>query len=547
MSLTIETIIKSKVRNSTIYAVAFSNIPTDTLTIDDTRIREFIIPILNDNVYLTDMSVAQLTNQDTGSYFHQGGVMDEVFVGQLANGFSNIEDPITPYARLPINNYEYHYIFIITIDGINERSIRVEMLPAYRNPVLVDEFGYYVIASTQLKIRTYKPNTTIYRISNSGVQSTIETVVVPYTERTYSTTTASQGSIIYSSKPIGLNNDGPSYQSFDPFIHLHIRGKNFTMGNRNATNQILILNHHENTTIKYQVTSTAPITTYFISQKYRLTVITTTGSSTFKGTTIMSDKDVSINMDRGTSTTSVDAMIVYPAAREVIGFSQGSAQYLFVMDTANPMSTTLVTINYQRTNINPNVVHTLTVARNSSVNVTSLVNNLYQDGGVRFWVDDPSINQTVLISGACTGDGDGFNGTMWVPRHYMCRTIVTPNQIATDLKYNRCLLSYKSDATAEFDLSTYNSWYIKEDLQTNGTVSGRGTLTVTYENNSNNIAYAGRNLSYNGYVNKVIHCSDDTIMIHHYENDEQILPSGDYPYLTGDLELSTYHVYRLGQ
>lgn len=124
--INISTTIQTNVKNSKVYAVSFSAIPLVNVI---ESVRAFVLPkLVNGSIlaaFTSDGSIAELTHQTTGSVTHQGTRTNEVFVGQLYKEFTDLATPTNAVAPISVASGAVHYVFIVTVDGINQMSVRV--------------------------------------------------------------------------------------------------------------------------------------------------------------------------------------------------------------------------------------------------------------------------------------------------------------------------------------------------------------------------------------------------------------------------------------
>lgn len=120
MSITINTNILTNVKYSKAYGVVFKNLNNTGDVV--TAVREFVLPKIGNVAYM-DSSICELINTSTTANYHNGSLMDDTvtfstIITQEFEGFLND-------TNVPITIGIPHYVFIVTMDGINETSVNV--------------------------------------------------------------------------------------------------------------------------------------------------------------------------------------------------------------------------------------------------------------------------------------------------------------------------------------------------------------------------------------------------------------------------------------
>jgi hypothetical protein len=368
------------------------------------------------------------------------------------------------------------------------------------------EFGIYARAGMSVSLRTYDANTIVYKRSSVGVETVFGEYPTPYTRIEGQTLGSNEALYTKSNQVVGI--DSTNLQDVTLRIFkMHVRGKYFINNSRYITDNVYVLCHHDNTTIKYDTNTVSGVGTITTATKNKYDIFEFTSGNHWS---IVSDKDISVTFH----STAYDQMIGYPAGREIFGFSQNTAT-LFVLNTSDPNDTTAYTVKYQYTN-SP-IVYTIPITNGSSF---ALSPKNYETAAVRAWLES-SVSDDIVISGSHIGDGDGVDGSTFIPREYLSRRFVVPS--TTSGLFPRVLVSFKSDGTADADYT----WYQQQTVNASGSLGPMSTVIPTYITNG---MFASLNMGLEPYTNTLITCSEDTFMIQHYTDDEEIFIGDMYRY-----------------
>lgn len=366
------------------------------------------------------------------------------------------------------------------------------------------EFGIFMRNGTTIQLRTYEENTTIYKRTANGFESVYGIYPIPYTQINVALLT-NESLYTKNNQVVGI--DSTNMRDNLNYWKTHIRGKHFVNKSGNAADTVYILPHHDNTTIQYQTSARTSAITTVVKNKYETFSFVSSNQWS-----IVSDRDISVIFNNGA--TSYNS-IGYPADREIFGFVQG-INYVYLMNTKNMSDTNSYTVNYQYTN-SP-TLYTFTVQNGGQS--AALTNMAYQTSAVRVWLDS-DVPDGIVICGYHYSDGDGGDGSSYIPRKYLSRRFVVPS--TTSSAYHRVIVSFKEDGTA----STNYLWYQGQTVSTAGVLGAISTINPTYRTEG---TFASLNMSTGSYTQYLITCSEDSFMMQHYTDDEEIFIGDMYRY-----------------
>lgn len=371
------------------------------------------------------------------------------------------------------------------------------------------EFGVYARTSMNVTLRTYEPNTTVYKRSSAGAETVFGDYTTAYTKISVGTLGSNEAVYTKNNQVVGIDNTNLQGATVNIF-KTHVRGKYFINKTRYNSDTVYVLAHHDNTTITYDTNASGGGGINTVTKnKYDVFSFTSTNQWS-----IVSDNDISVSFFY--IPYSYDHMIAYPAGREIFGFLQGTPQ-LYLLNTSNMNDTSSYTVKYQYTN--SATIQSATITNGTSF---SLSTSNYETAAVRAWLEG-DVPDGIVLSGSHTGDGDGADGSSFIPREYLSRRFVIPSTTGTTESICRVLVSFKSDGTADAGYT----WYQAQTVSDTGVLGSTSIINPTYTTNG---MFASLNMGTVNYTNRLITCSEDTLMIQHYGDDEEVFIGDMYRY-----------------
>lgn len=290
----------------------------------------------------------------------------------------------------------------------------------YIDPDETPRFGFYKYAACQqntVRIWAYENDTKVYTETYPNNTLSLYTTLQRYQK--IDSYTFATGETLFSNKPLSCG-----YQSsMGKALNLsHARGKVFQDNSRRTVNDIHIVSHYDNNTVKYQTSTGQTQQTIVLSknQEFTFTSALTNPSTDFW--TIHSTEDISVFA----TGIAQDHDTVYPAQNiSDKGILTGlqNTPVITVWDTANPTGTNPtyeLVVNYSDGT-------TDTTYTNQGTTI-ALGNKGYEVGFARIYLtgNTPS---TVYIYCGSEGDGSGNNSTNAIPIKFLSSRIQFDNSI----------------------------------------------------------------------------------------------------------------------
>ena len=283
----------------------------------------------------------------------------------------------------------------------------------YNDPDETPRFGFYKYAVCQqnpARIWAYENDTKVYKETYPNNTLTLHTTLQKYQK--IDSYTFATGETLFSNKPLACG-----YQSsMGKALNLsHARGKVFQDNSRRTTNDIHIVSHYDNNTVKYQTSTGQTQQTIVLSknQEFKFTSALTNSSTDFW--TIHSTEDISVFA----TGIAQDHDTVYPAQNindQGILTGLQNTPVITVWDTANPTGTPTyeLVVNYSD--------GTTDTTYTSQGKTIALGNKAYITGFARIYLKG-STPSTVHIYCGSEGDGNGNNSTNAVPIKFLSSRI----------------------------------------------------------------------------------------------------------------------------
>lgn len=284
----------------------------------------------------------------------------------------------------------------------------------YQDPDETPRFGFYKYSAathgTSVRIWAYENDTKVYKETYPNNTLSLYTTLQRYQK--IEGYTFATGETLFSNKPLSVGFQGNT----ERLMNLsHARGKVFHSNSRSLANNIHIVSHHDNNTVKYQTSTGLPQQTIVLSKNQEFTFTTALTNSTSDFWTIHSTEDISV------FATGVvrDHDNIYPAVNindQGILLGLQSTPCITIWDTANPTGTP----TYQLV-VNYSDGTTDTTYTNAGKTI-SLTIKAYQDAFARVYLtgNTPS---TVYMYGSCEGDGAGADSSSAVPIKFLSSRI----------------------------------------------------------------------------------------------------------------------------
>ena len=334
----------------------------------------------------------------------------------------------------------------------------------YQNPNETPRFGFYKYAACQqnpVRIWAYENDTKVFTETYPNNTLSLYTTLQKYQKiESYNFAT---GQTLFSNKPLSCGFQG----SMGKALNLsHVRGKVFQDNCRSTANEVYIVSHHDNNTVKYQVSTSQAQQSVVLSKNQAFTFTSALTSNSTDFWTVHSTEDISVFA----TGISQDHDTVYPAQNindQGILTGLQNTPSITVWDTANPTPTGTPTyqliVNYSDNTIDD-------VYTNAGTTI-ALGNKNYQDRFARIYLTG-STPSTVHIYCGSEGDGAGNNSTNAVPIKFLSSRIQFDNSVdsfshiqtvafgiqfqsgPTNLNLYETNLSFNGEATPNFLYST---------------------------------------------------------------------------------------------
>ena len=288
----------------------------------------------------------------------------------------------------------------------------------YQGPEETPRFGFYKYSAathgSAVRIWAYENDTKIYRETYPANTLTYYTTLQRYQKiDSYNVAT---GETIFSNKPLSVGFQGNTQRLMNLS---HARGKVFMSNSRSTANNIHIVSHYDNNTVKYQTSNSQnqQTTTLSKNQEFTFTSALTNVNTDFW--TVHSTEDISVFA----TGISRDHDNIFPAQNitdQGILMGLQSSPCITIWDTANPTGTPTyqLIVNYSDGTTN-------TVYTNAGKAITLTVKN-YIDAFARVYLTGTT-SSSVYMYGSAEGDGAGADSTSGVPIKFLSSRIQFDN------------------------------------------------------------------------------------------------------------------------
>ena len=317
----------------------------------------------------------------------------------------------------------------------------------YIDPDETPRFGFYKYSACQqntARIWAYENDTKVYTETYPNNTLSLYTTLQRYQK--IDSYTFATGETLFSNKPLSCG-----YQSsMGKALNLsHARGKVFQDNTRRTVNDIYIVSHYDNNTVKYQTSTSQNQQTITLSKNQEFTFTSALTNPNTDFWTIHSTEDISVFA----TGIAQDHDTVYPAQnRNDQGILTGlqTTPVITVWDTANPTGTNPtyeLIVNYSdgtTDNIYTNAGTTI-----------ALGNKNYEVGFARVYLTG-STPSTVHIYCGAEADGSGNNSTNSIPVKFLSSRIQFDNSIddPSHIQHVAFGIQFTSGSTALLEYET---------------------------------------------------------------------------------------------
>ena len=290
----------------------------------------------------------------------------------------------------------------------------------FQDPNETPRFGFYKYSSAthgnSVRIWAYENDTKIYKETYPTNTLSLFYTLQKYQKiESYSFAT---GETLFSNKPLSVGFQGNTQRLMNLS---HARGKVFISNSRQAANNIHIVSHHDNNTVKYQTSTSQSQQTTTLSKNQEFTFTSALTNTTVDFWTIHSTEDVSVFATGGIR----DHDNIFPAQNlndQGILFGLQNTPCITIWDTANPTGnpTYQLILNYSNA--------TADTTYNSAGKTIALSNQSYITAFARAYLTG-STPSTVYIYASSEGDGSGSDSSAGVPVKFLSSRIQFDNSI----------------------------------------------------------------------------------------------------------------------
>ena len=283
----------------------------------------------------------------------------------------------------------------------------------YIDPDETPRFGFYKYSTCQqnpVRIWAYENDTKVFTETYPSNTLSLYTTLQKYQKiDSYNFAT---GETLFSNKPLSCGFQG----SMGRALNLsHARGKVFQDNSRRTVNDIHLVSHYDNNTVKYQTSTSQNQQTITLSKNQEFTFTSALTNPNTDFWTIHSTEDISVFA----SGIAQDHDTVYPSQNindQGILTGLQNTPVITVWDTANPTGTPTyqLIVNYSDGTTN-------TTYTNAGTTI-ALGNKNYQDGFARVYLTGTT-SSTVHIYCGSEGDGSGNNSTNAIPIKFLSSRI----------------------------------------------------------------------------------------------------------------------------
>jgi hypothetical protein len=329
----------------------------------------------------------------------------------------------------------------------------------YRNPTETPRFGVYkytLASQNGVRIWAYENDTKVYTQTYPSNTITLFKTLQKYQK--IESYTLLNGETVFSNKALSCGFQG----SLGKALNLsHARGKVFMDNCRRATIQVYIVSHHDNNTVKYQISTSQAQQTVILQANQEFTFNSSLTSAITDFWTIHSTEDISCFA----TGVAQDHDTCYPCVNiNTQGMLTGlqNAATVMIWDTSNPTGVP----NYELiVNYSDNTTDTIFTNAGKTV---GLPHRNYIDLFARLYLTGSTPNTVYMYCGS-EGDGGGNNSTNGVPiSHLSSRiqfddSIDNPSHIqhvafgiqfstgADTMNQSTTILDFNGEATPVFD------------------------------------------------------------------------------------------------
>jgi hypothetical protein len=290
----------------------------------------------------------------------------------------------------------------------------------YKDPDETPRFGFYKYSSAthgaSVRLWSYENDTKVYTETYPSNTLSLYTTLQRYQK--IESYTFAVGETLFSNKPLSVGFQGNTQRLMNLS---HARGKVFITNSRSNANNIHIVSHYDDNTVKYQTSTSQNQQTITLSKNQEFTFTSALTNSTFDFWTVHSTEDISVFV----TSTARDHDNIFPAQNindQGILMGLQSSPCLTIWDTNDPTGTPTyqLIVNYSDGTTN-------TVYTNAGKTITLTIKN-YEDAFARVYLtgNTPS---TVYMYGSCEGDGAGADSTSGVPIKFLSSRIQFDNSI----------------------------------------------------------------------------------------------------------------------
>ena len=285
----------------------------------------------------------------------------------------------------------------------------------YQDPDETPRFGFYKYTAathgTSVRIWSYENDTKVYTETYPSNTLSLLTTLQKYQK--IESYTFATGQTLFSNKPLSVGFQGNTQRLMNLS---HARGKVFLGNSRQAGNNIHIVSHHNNNTVKYQTSTSQNQQTITLSKNQEFTFTSALTNITFDFWTVDSTEDISVFATGGVR----DHDNFFPAVNindQGILFGLQNTPCITIWDTANPTGTNPtyeLIVNYANT--------TTDTTYTSQGKTISLTNQTYISTFARAYLAGTTPS-TVYIYASSEGDGSGSDSTAGVPVKFLSSRI----------------------------------------------------------------------------------------------------------------------------
>lgn len=284
----------------------------------------------------------------------------------------------------------------------------------YQDPDETPRFGFYkynlATHGASVRIWAYENDTKVYTETYPSNTLTLHTTLQRYQK--IESYTFATGETLFSNKPLSVGFQGNTQRLMNLS---HARGKVFISNSRSPGNNIYIVSHYDNNTVKYQTSTSQNQQTTTLSKNQEFTFTSALTNTTSDFWTVNSTKDISVFA----TGVNRDHDNIFPAQNindQGILFGLQNTPCITIWDTANPTGTPTyqLILNYSNTTTD----NTYTNAGKT----ISLSNQNYIDTFARAYLTG-STASTVYIYASSEGDGSGSDSTVAVPIKFLSSRI----------------------------------------------------------------------------------------------------------------------------